>query len=365
MLIRAGKVTTLSLVLFGFCGTLLIINLEGWAEDPFLRVGPRSLALGEAMTGVIENEDLLFYNPAALAMWEDSQLTLIGLRVNLNADTLDTIDEFAGAYGDAEKPPGGKNYDRIDDFSQTRLETLGDLQPLARFAGPIQITYLRQGFGLSLINPEILGRIDVDAADSKIHFRGRGDVLGMVSYARKVYQNLSVGLTVKYLVRSEIGQDGRGPKLTDVLDEDANIFLKRGFGYDVGIAYEMERFPVTIGFALLDFTGTTLTVQERELDGFGKVGPDQKSKVDGRFALGVAYRPDFKIPIKRLAYMPADVLLALAFTSGDSFGEQFHLGIEVKPYRWAAFRFGIHDGVHLGIAGQRGRVQFGKRLTSA
>ena len=85
-----------------------------------------------------------------------------------------------------------------------------------------------------MINPEIIGQIDVDKGDNKVHFRGRGDVLGMVSYAqRKIYRNLSAGLTLKYLVRSEIGRQGGGPKLTEVLALNENIFLKRGFGLDI------------------------------------------------------------------------------------------------------------------------------------
>lgn len=83
MRLNATKGTFLNLALFNLCCMLSILHIEeGGAEDPLLVLSVRSLALGEAMTGIADDEDLIFYNPSGLVMLEDSRLTLIGLRAN-------------------------------------------------------------------------------------------------------------------------------------------------------------------------------------------------------------------------------------------------------------------------------------------
>jgi hypothetical protein len=341
-------------VLFTLCCALSMLPIEGWAEDPLLIPSLRAVSLGEAMVAVAADEDSVFYNPAGLQMVEESRLTLIGLRVNLNNDGAKTIRDFVDAYRDAKPPPGGKGVERIDRFSQKSLKKLRKQDPLLRLSGPIQLAYVRRGVAVTLFNSDIVGRPDVEGT-SNIHFRGRGDAFGALSLAKTVYRNLSAGITFKYLVRSEIGKGGTGPKLSAVLLREENMVLKRGWGIDIGLLYRIQRPGLAVGLTWLDFSGTSLAIQDYELNRFGRVGESGNSTIPSRFALGVSYQPDFKFPVKALAYMPEQLTVAFAFTSGDSFNERLHLGVEMKPYRWLALRAGVHQGIRLGI-GLRGKT---------
>jgi len=325
---------------------LLAFSTKSFAadEDAISIPSVRSLNMGGAFTAVADDEGVLFYNPAGLAFLEGSRLTCFGLKAHFNEDTISSNSELISAYMDAN-PQG--NQVKSEAISQTSINKLKKFDPLFNFVGPFQITYTRPNFAFSLLNLQTSAKMDFEydygKKVSNILLHGRSDTLGAIAYGRRVYRGLAVGLTLKYLVRGELGDSKKGAAIVDVLDQDETLLLKRGLGYDIGVIYDLERWGLKVGAALKDVLSTGLTVEERKLDGFD-VEEDYTAEIKQSFAIGLSYQPDVKIPHKRFAYIPHNLIL-----SADVGSDGLHLGTEMKVYRWLALRLGIHGGVQLGL----------------
>lgn len=329
---------------------LLAFSIESVAvkyEDALSIPSVRSLNMGGAFTAIADDDDALFYNPAGLAFIEDSRLTCVGLKVNFNGDTISSNSELISAYADAN--PEGKQR-KSEAISQKSINKLKKFEPLLNLVGPIQFTYTRPGFAFSLLNLSTSAKMDFEFKDNMSHilFHGRSDTLGMMAYGRQIYRGLAVGLTLKYLVRGELGDSQKGVEIGDVFDQDETIFIKRGLGYDLGLIYNLEAWNLKVGAALKDVLSTELTVEERHLDGFD-VEDDYTAEIKQTFAIGLSYQPDVKIPHKKFAYIPHNLILSADIGSGDSFSDRLRLGMEMKVYRWFALRLGLHSGVQLGL----------------
>jgi len=317
---------------------LLVFSMPSLAksedEDALSIPSIRSLSMGSAFTAVADDEDILFYNPAGLAFLEDSRLTAVGFQVNFNIDAISANSELIseGGFSDSES------------ISKNSIDKLKGFNPLLNFAGPAQVTYVRPNYAFSFLNLQTKFKMDFEYWDNKsnILLHSRSDTLAMIAYGRQVYRGLAVGLAVKYLLRSDIEAE-------DMSSEKGTIFIKHGLGFDIGLMYPLEKWGLKVGAALKDVANTNLTSEKRKLDGFDKLPKTPAAKIKQNFALGVSYQPRCKIPHKRFAYLPHNLIFSADIGSGDSFSDSLRLGMELKLYRWLAFRLGVHSGVQLGL----------------
>lgn len=337
-------------IIFSICLTILCLSAYAARDDrPIMVQGVRTQNLGSAFTAVGDNEDLLFFNPAGLQQIEDSRLTMFSLKAGFNTDTINEIKEFAKAYDKA---------DSSKDLSEKSIDELKEYESLLNLALPVQITYIRPNFGFSLLNSSMNAQahFDYDDDESIVRIKNTNDLVAMVSYGRQIYKDLSAGLTVKYLTRTEIGKGDEGIELADLSNQEAKIFVRRGLAYDLGFMYELDRWQLKFGLAIRDLLGTNLTEQEIDLNTGDITDKDTEYNIKRQTTFGISYQPDFKIPWERLAYYPEDVIFALDIGDGDSFSK-VRFGSEIKLFKWLALRFGFNKGIRLGLGIQTGMFQ--------
>ncbi len=318
------------LILLAATGSLLV------AEEPFISQNTRLQSLGGVYSSLPDNIELLALNPAALEFVEDSKLTLFSFMLDFNGDAFSTVSDFMDAYG---------NVETTQDFSPAQIKQLQQHDPHLRLSGPFEISYVKKYWGISLVNvnARLRPRFLYSAGRSAVRLDGRGDTAFTFAYGRRVYKRLSAGLSLRYQVRAELID-------TDVSEttEDDLLFLRRGLGYDLGLLYPLQRWPIYVGLTYHDMFNTNLSEKKIRLDGEDSTDGKTK-KVSQQLRLGATYRPDFKIPYGWLAYYPVHTLLSLEFGGGDSFWDRLHIGTEVQLFRWLALRMGINGGIRLGL----------------
>lgn len=331
-------------------------------DSPVIIQSIRTQSLGGAFTAVADSEELFFFNPSGLQSIEDSRLTMFGIRANFNADTISEIKEFAKAYDKANSSK---------ELSRKSISSLGEYEPLISLGAPIQITYIRPHFGFMLLNPNMNAQTNFSFSgaknESSVKIKNMNDLVAMVAYGRRIYRDLSAGLTLKYLVRTEIGR-GEGTELADLVNGETYLFLRRGLGYDFGLMYELDRWSLKFGLNIRDLFGTNLTEDWIDLNSGDIIDRDIEYKIKRQTTFGISYQPDFKIPFRRLVYYPEDMIFALDIGGGDSFSK-VRFGSEIKFFRWLALRFGFGKGIRLGLGIQTGTVQldymFSPKMTDA
>jgi len=336
------SLVNISIILFILC--LNSINAEV-DDNPFIIQSVRTESMGSAFTAVADSEDVLFFNPAGLQNIQDSRLTMFGIRADFNIDMINGIRDFVDAYdGDSQ------------DIDAESISELQGYSPLIGLAGPIQITYIRPHLGFMFLNPSIKAKADFSYLSgenqSSVKLTNTADVIAMLAYGRRVYQNLSAGLTLKYLARTEI----RDTELSDLADNQAFILVRRGISYDLGLMYEIKRLPFKFGLDIRDILNTSLSEQSINIDN-GDVEDGDDYEIKRQITLGISYQPDFKIPWDKLAYYPEKTIFALDIGGGDNFST-VHFGTEMQMFRWLALRFGINKGVRLGLGLHTGTVKF-------
>lgn len=308
-------------------------------DMPFAVESVRILSLGGAYAALTDEENTVLYNPASLQYLQESKLAIFGLRTNLNEDTVESTSKLISSYIDVSK---------LRKIPRSTIDQLKTYHPLISLSGPIQISYVKNRFGFSLLNPVSNAKLSYDYGNGAIvKLRGYQDAMVSLAYGRKVYKNLSVGLAMKYIVRCEVGKLG-GDDILQLYDMKGNLYIRRGLGWNFGMTYEIERWSLRVGLSIRDLFGTDLSEQILKLE-TTRLREGGKMEIKRATRIGLCYQPDFKIPFGRLAYYPYSTLVAFDFGDGDSFWEKVHLGLEIKPFRWMALRVGINDGVRLGL----------------
>lgn len=308
-------------------------------DVPFAVESVRILSLGGAYTALTDEENTVLYNPACLEYVQESKLAIFGLRANLNKDTVESTSKLIDSYMDVNK---------LRKIPRSTIDELRTYHPLISLNGPIQISYVRNHLGFSLLNPVSNAKLSYDYRDGAvIKLRGYQDAMVSLAYGGKVYKNLSIGLAMKYLVRCEVGKLG-GDDILRLYDMKGNLYIRRGLGWNFGMTYEIEKWSLRVGLSIRDLFGTDLSEQILELENT-KFREGGKTEIKRAIRIGLCYQPDFKIPFGRLAYYPYETLVVFDFGDGKSFGEKFHLGMEIRLFRWMALRMGINDGIRLGL----------------
>jgi hypothetical protein len=310
------------------------------SDMPFAVESVRVLSLGGAFVGLTDEENTALYNPATLEYVRDSKLAIFGFKANLNDDTIGSVSKLANAYIDANN---------LRKIPRQTVQELKSYKSLIHLNGPVQISYVRDRFGFSLLNPAMNVKLSYEYRDGTIiKIKGQQDAMAVLAYGRKVYKNLSIGLAMKYLVRGEVGRLGGGDDVLQLYDGKGNVYIRRGIGWNFGMVYDLKRWSLKVGLSIRDLFGTELSEQVLRLEK-GKLKSGGTFEIKRATRIGLCYQPDFKIPFGRLVYYPYETLVILDFGEGDSFWEKVHLGTEVKIFRWLALRMGINSGLRLGL----------------
>ncbi|HID57190.1 TPA: hypothetical protein EYP37_11720, partial [Candidatus Poribacteria bacterium] len=226
-------------------------------EMPFAVESVRVLSLGGAYTALTDEENTTLYNPACLQYVQESKLAIFGLKTNLNGDTLESTTKLINSYIEVNK---------LRKIPRSTIEDLRTYHPLISLNGPIQISYVRNHLGFSLLNPTSNVKISYDYGNGAIiKLKGYQDAMVSLAYGRKVYKNLSVGLAMKYLVRCEVGRLG-GDDILQLYDMKGNLYIRRGLGWNFGMTYEIERLSLRVGLSIRDLFGTDLSEQILKLE---------------------------------------------------------------------------------------------------
>jgi hypothetical protein len=143
------------------------------AQDPFFYDGTRALSLGRAFTGLVDDENSLFYNPAGLARFDGGRVSLSGY---------------------------------IQQYSwQSSAQILGGIQPNFTDRG-LNVSYVQNRFGLSYSTTG-KGWWDEVSMGSWSESGFTTEKVRPVnyehfltgSYAHELSSRISIGLTCKYL----------------------------------------------------------------------------------------------------------------------------------------------------------------------
>lgn len=326
--------------IIGLIAALMIAPPLFGAQErlPFSMESVRIMALGGAMTCLTDEEHTPLYNPASLEYLQDSYLAIFGLGVRLNSDAVKTCEKLASETN--------LRTSKLERLEPGVVTTLSLYSPTFALTGPVQICYARRRFGFSLIRPWI--SLDPSYAysfeerRSKVRVSGIADSALVISYGRRIYRDLSIGLSLKYMTRFEANDE-----VLNLADRKGIAHIRSGICWDFGLVCDLKRYSLKIGLLSRNVLGS-LKGRVLKLDDLD-LRPGVKYRVKRRTRIGLLYQPDFKIPYGRLAYYPYRTLITLDLGDGDSLAERIHLGMEVMPFRWLALRCGLNDGLRLGV----------------
>jgi hypothetical protein len=221
-------------------------------QDPF------DIAAGGASLSRASKEAILFSNPAQLSVgsriyrWVGLQNTFA-----LGKDSL----EFAQSLAGGESEESGNFVQQVID-SPVHIGIQSSLSVLLRNMG--FATFLRA-------EPDISAKAYDEVGLPQI--RARAEVYGgaVAGLATHLWQQLHLGLTLKYLYKSEpdLSISVADPAAIQRLQEDPSALtnqaqLGQGLGYDVGLLYFYQGKPLDFRFAIkVDDVGQTTFTKDQ------------------------------------------------------------------------------------------------------
>lgn len=311
----------------------LAVSAAGY-DKPVLMESVRSMSMGGASVSVADDENLLFFNPAGLVNIEDSKITILNLGAKFNPDTFRCVNELTYSYN------------KVKDFRALPTKSVDKLinfRPLLS-ASPLALIYIRPNFALSLVNTEVNveGYFARSGEESIVEISSYGDAAIMLSMGYRVFRDLSIGGTIKYLSRFNM-EDNHAD---DLVDHKPTILIGRGLGLDTGILWKAEDWSA--GFSVRDTFGTKFAWKYGMTRGeWGQLEKEFKTKIDEDVTLGFSYKPDWKLSV--YPYIPEDLVFAIDIGAFRPLFRNLHLGMEARIFRWLALRAGINAGLMVGI----------------
>ncbi|MFH1380072.1 MAG: hypothetical protein ABII23_07325 [bacterium] len=357
----------------------------GVPQDPpvFIR-GIRPLGMGGAFTALADDQNAVFYNPAALTQREGSLLTAFEFPITVSEDFLEFYDFIDSEQDNLEK------FDELTAAKQTELirEINNDISKLSNrlVLGP-QVNYLSGGQGLFNWGVGLYTKFDaqfrlrMDMVTPSLDIATYGDVVFIVPLAKgwndvtvpyfpgrsfTIPGKLSVGANYKRILRTSIVESRFDVTLMDSYEPLPQF----GDGWELDIAslYELNR-KWAFGLTITDITRNKIKygyVSEMQTANDGTVSLTEKqsyvSSIPAEVNVGVAFRP------QRFYYFPGkyldsgdrltlladvrDVLSAEEKVTEETFWAKLHLGAE---YSWFLFQFrgGLNQGyptIGLGVS---------------
>jgi len=229
---------------------------------------PMIRAMGGAFTGVADNENSVFYNPAGYALIDDGIITVFSLGVKANID--DSALDLYNALISGEDITSSSNIEKY--LSNTTVSP--------GVAGPIYFGRVGNNFGFAFYNNlyAILNTTPGGLLPSaELYAYTDLGFVGGYGFSFPFIKNLYAGVNLTVL------------HIIDTITDTSNIPLAKaiGFGGDIGFLYS----PVSwfrVGVCAKDFFGTHFSTWEslnQSATAFGK------SYIKPRIALGIALFP--------------------------------------------------------------------------
>ncbi|HIE26699.1 TPA: hypothetical protein EYP66_05395 [Candidatus Poribacteria bacterium] len=332
--------------------TMILVFLFGTfivaAEDAVFIEGVRSIGMGGAFVAVADDENLLFFNPAGLVNIDDSRLSIYGLRLGINTDTVETVENLVSSRSKAGS---------WRKLSEKSVNKLSEFEPLGNISGPFEIVYIRPHFAFAFLDmAKNKAKYSYIEGKSDVLISSRVDFIGAIScgvgpyhlHERYLPGGLSIGGTTKYISRSWIAEN----HIWDLTGFKPTAKIGRGLGFDLGILYEI-RDNLNLGLSIRDFSGTKLMWREKLVNRSLKVEKSiSKTNISKDFTLGMCYKPDWEIP-----YWLSDAIFALDIGAFRLFFKELHFGSEVKLFHHLFLRAGFGDGFRFGV-GIRTQILF-------
>ena len=270
-------------------GLALFIPLSCFAEFFYFHKSPEGLLMGDAYTAVADDENTLFYNPAALGRHRGASISLINPKVEVT-DALDkNITKFKFGIDDKYK-----DWPKSSEGIAQRI--LGIPFHISTSGVP---SIKMQHFGLNFFANTKVSMILENAVhpNLNIDYRlDRGLIIGHAFIFGKRKNHTSLGFALKQVQRN--GLQGRydlfSPQLISFTENSRNYrkLLKdlgysqgKGWGADLGLEKVItnKKNQWVFGASFLDIG----EIHFKKLKGTGKI-PDQKSS----FNIGVSYSKD-------------------------------------------------------------------------
>jgi len=277
--VRTAFLAPLILVAVTSCPAQLIPNLGGQRVGitafQFLKigVGARGVALGETFVAIANDASALYWNPAGLAQFPENEMIFAYTEY-----VVDIKHEFLGAV--YHLGPG----DALG-FSVTSLHT-----------ADMEITTETQPFGT--------GR-----------FFSFGDLAFGLSYARKMTDQFSFGITLRYV------------------EETLDLLKMRGIVADLGTYYWTGLGTSRFSVVVTNFGADVAPTGEATEFGGGHVNSFQSFSPPTQFKIGFAMEP-VQMENQR-------VTTSVELNHPNDNAENVHLGIEYQWEQWLWLRTGL------------------------
>jgi hypothetical protein len=277
--------TKKGLVLFLFSLTALLFSLNvalalDDTEPQALPVPPMVRAMGGAFTGVANDENAVFYNPAGYALVDDDIISVfsLGVRANIDDSAL-RIWEAILTGVDLSDPTNMNNY-----LSNATL-ALGA-------AGPIYFGRVGNNYGFAFYNNlafRFSSKPGAMMPRANLNIYSDVGFAGGYGFELPFLDNLYAGFNFKVLMRIKSQVEGTALYVMDSLSDTSNLPIAKavGFGADIGLLY--RPIPVvSIGLCAKDVFGTNFSSWEN-LSAAQQTFED--SYIKPRVALGFAFYP--------------------------------------------------------------------------
>lgn len=330
-------------------------------EAPLVIRYARPLSMGGAFLCVTDDQNSFFYNPAGIMQRKDFLMTLIEIPVQITDDMTKFADFFSTNKDELKKFTEGT----LEDDEQTKL--LNDIfNTVTKYrihltAGLPNANLIFKSNGRWNLGGGIFTIIDMRAKMNKgilvptIDLWGSLDGALFLTYARRWInirdQALSVGVNVKYIVRSKYDWKRKSLLAMQEIVDNLEPQVGTGLGFDLGLLAELSK-KWRVGLMVRDLLDTK--IQYKSVSLAGETKPSGSSKIPRQINLGVAYKPT---KIITLAVDVEDITKKNTFT--DEFFTHLHLGAEAgwKILRvrggfnqgYPTFGFGIYTPILLDI----------------
>lgn len=304
----------------------LLMIASAKAEFSYLGRSGEGLLMGDAFTAVADDENTLFYNPAALGRHSGVSLQF----VNPDIELPDVLDK------DVKKMKFGLD-GRFEDFPSTAE---GISQRVLGIPVHFQVgatpTVKMQHFAFSLFANSKTSMVLENAAYPNLNIDYRYDRGFIMGYAHNLVGNsksasqLSMGASVKRVTRNSL--KGRfdlfGTELLEIIENDSDYrAIRRALGYTQGDAWGFDvgveqvfRAPgslVVFGLSILDVGGMKFKKEESSLSDV----QEQEMSMN----LGSSWSADFKLFDMTLAADYHNILDARS-----DFASKLHLGARLR-----------------------------------
>ncbi len=256
------------------------------AEFPYFQRSPEGLLMGDAYTAVADDENTLFYNPAALGRHKGVSISLLNFKTEVTDSLERNVKKLEFGIKDRYK-----NWPKSAEGIAQRILGI----PLHTLTGAVPSIKM-QHFGLNFAAGSRLTMILENATHPNLNLNyrlDRGLIMGHAFTFEKGKNRTSLGLALKQIERS--GLQGRfdlfGPQLIKI-SENSKDYKKlrselgysegKGWGVDIGLEYVIKRSDRQwiFGASFLDVG----EIHFKKIKGEGKI-PDQESSLN----FGVSY----------------------------------------------------------------------------